>query len=134
MDNLTPESAAVRLFKATLPKATLEECAFILHHHSDLEDRWNLVGSEHERICSERIAAAIAAMDGWQLIDDDTPFEQDFLLGWFDNFPKMRWQMEVGCVGRSSTVASPYSNGWRHGQATHFRYLAAPPQHGGENG
>jgi hypothetical protein len=55
---LIPDSVAVRLFNATIPESKPEDTAEILNGDIALYDRWNAAAAEHERLCSERIAAA----------------------------------------------------------------------------
>jgi hypothetical protein len=67
MTTLTPDSPAVRLFNATIPKCRLEDMAAVLNDHRELRDLWNAVAAEHERLCASRIAAAEKSARVWSL-------------------------------------------------------------------
>jgi hypothetical protein len=59
MTDLTPESVVVRLYAAYWDgrRGTPEDIAMYLSCNP-VGERWKSVAAEHERICSERIAAA----------------------------------------------------------------------------
>lgn len=77
----------------------------------------------------ELATAALAAADAaaWRPIDDDTPLGKDLLLA----SPVLGvWKQEVGWAGAPNTCGAGYSNGWRHGYATHYAELPPPPHPG----
>lgn len=79
---------------------------------------------------ADAILAAVAPRiraDGWQPITDDTPLDQDLLLGWWQAWPDQVWMTEVAWAGASNTKPPGMSNAWRHGQATHWQRLPEPP-------
>jgi hypothetical protein len=57
VNDLTPDSAAVRLYAAYL-EVSLERALKGLSGNEGNAKMWRDVAAEHERICSERIAAA----------------------------------------------------------------------------
>lgn len=84
------------------------------------------------------IAAAIAAMDGWQDISaaprDGT--EVDLWIGGA-RCTECRWDSEIPTYGQEGEYV--HDGSWRRlehdpvsGEPTHFKYISAPPQHGGE--
>ena len=64
--------------------------------------------------------AAIAAMPSWRPIDD-APLGEEFILGWWDEWPARVWRTTIDLAGSTK-------GGWRHGQATHYQPLPPPPK------
>lgn len=61
----------------------------------------------------------------WMLIEEDAPIDAPLdvtvLLAWWDEWSGA-WRFETGYAGSER-------GGWRHGRATHWRPLPAPPVH-----
>lgn len=68
----------------------------------------------------------VPKVDGWQPIDT-APWDIDLLLGWHGM--RGEWKTEVGWAGRTNTCpkVSGASNGWQHGNATHWCHIPEFP-------
>ncbi len=75
-----------------------------------------------------------AILDSWTRIEEgaevDVPLDTDVLLAWWDEWSE-QWRIEANHAGSER-------GGWRHGRATHWMPLPAPPAResaeGGEHG
>lgn len=91
--------------------------------------------------CVEKAAQAQEAApaeqgepNGWRCIEEDAevdvPLDTDLLLAWWDEWSEA-WKIEANYAGSER-------GGWRHGRATHWMPLPAPPsavqQKGASNG
>lgn len=128
MTNPCPHSAAAEaLFTArarlglakygtTLADAGLSLDRLLLHMQEELADA---------------LVYTVAAREvgAWQPIET-APSDTNVLLGWWRTFPKREWKTEAGWAVHSNRMPpeSGFSNGWRHGEATHWRPLPAPPR------
>lgn len=66
-------------------------------------------------------------MSEWQPITS-APLSEDVLLGWWETWPQKKWRYEAGWAGRKNSFpGTGVSNGYLHGQATHWMPLPAPP-------
>lgn len=81
---------------------------------------------------SARLTAAnqrIRELTEWRPIDDDTPLDTDLQLGWLESYTEKRWRQEIKWAGHKNDKGPGMSNGWLHGQATHWLPLTPPPAH-----
>jgi hypothetical protein len=62
----------------------------------------------------------------WQPIDT-APLDEDVLLGWWRTWPERIWECAAGLAGCTR-------GRWRHGQATHWMRLPAPPHNADHRG
>ncbi len=91
------------------------------------------------RMMQDELAEAVRALkgerdalradaQGWMLIEEDAPvdvpLDTPVLLGWWRHWPEREWVTEAGLAGS-------VRGGWRHGRATHWRPLPAPPDAAG---
>jgi hypothetical protein len=58
----------------------------------------------------------------WQEITEENapPLDTPLLLGWWREWPEVKWEVEAGPYGSSR-------GGWINGQATHWMQQPAPP-------
>ena len=74
----------------------------------------------------------IAELAEWRPIES-APMDTRVLLGWFETWPNLVWRMTADIAGHANDMPAPRpfegtrSNGWRHGQATHWIPLPQPP-------
>lgn len=61
----------------------------------------------------------------WQPIET-APKDVDVLLAWESSDGK--WEMEVGWSGHANKHKGGYSDGWLHGDATHWQPLPEAPK------
>ena len=86
MTDLDPNSAAARLFLASLridaPEATLADCHGILLGDAEINARWRSVAAECERVCQERVAAALGEKKATHVLVPREPIEAMVSAGW----------------------------------------------------
>ena len=67
----------------------------------------------------------------WRPIEE-APHEKKVLLGYWVEWPKEEWAVEIGYASHGESRYIPGLRGrvstyGRHGRATHFQYLPNPP-------
>jgi hypothetical protein len=134
MTDLTTESVAVRLYAAYWDgrQGTPEDIAMYLSCNP-VGERWKSVAAEHERICSERIAA----MEGWRPIEEapkrNVHENTEEFLGYCPTRPKETRICIIFWMPSENRFGILGGSGVRD-KLTHFRPIPAPPQHGDKNG
>lgn len=124
------------------PRDSLHDCAVgDSNYAAGMLLGWNLCvdgrDEEFRRIREDRLRAAVSASkeaqeaapaaqgepSAWHRIEEDAevdvPLDTDLLLAWWDQWSEA-WKIEANYAGSES-------GGWRHGRATHWMPLPAPP-------
>ena len=67
-------------------------------------------------------------MSGWRPIKSAPVDGTILLLGWWREWPKTEWVMEVSMAGNVDNPFIHPGSGHLHGQATHWMPLPDPPE------
>lgn len=104
-------------------------------HHMDYCR--SLLGTTEDEVLAvsiEEMKASLTAanqrsreLTEWRPIDEDTPMDINLQLGWMEEWPEKRWRQEIKLAGHKNDKPPGMSNGWRHGQATHWLPLTPAP-------
>jgi hypothetical protein len=87
-----------------------------------LADKFNALKTDFDAL-----AAKYASAVTWQPIET-APMDIPVLLGWWEEWPALKWICSADIAGHENDKPPGMSNGWRNGSATHWMPLPAPPK------
>lgn len=104
---------------------------YLVRAHTQAQAIRHVVADSAPAACKPEIFEAtyeaVESIDdnGWMRIEEDAPIDvpldTDVHLAWWDEWSES-WRQEINHAGSER-------GGWRHGRATHWRPLPAPPHH-----